>query len=60
MIPEANVPLKQYLASIEIHFLKERIKEHPSLRSAARSLDIDQSTLVRKMKRYNLRVEDIK
>jgi len=47
-------PLKETLKKYEINIIKNTIIKYPSIRKAAKALQIDQSTLVRKIKNYNI------
>ncbi|GAA0335121.1 sigma 54-interacting transcriptional regulator [Oceanobacillus oncorhynchi subsp. oncorhynchi] len=47
-------PLKTKLENIEAEIIKETVEKFPSIRKAATALKVDQSTLVRKMKKYNI------
>lgn len=47
--------LSDYLEGIEKRAVKEAIEEHQSTRKAAQSLGITQSSLMRRLKKYNLR-----
>ncbi|MEK4231347.1 sigma-54 interaction domain-containing protein [Solibacillus sp. FSL H8-0538] len=46
--------LKEQLAAFEKQMIKQALSEHPSIRQAAKSLGCDQSTLVRKIQKYQL------
>jgi PAS domain S-box-containing protein len=48
--------LKRYLEEAEKRFLENALREHRSMRRAAREIGIDQSTFVRKVKKYGLKV----
>ncbi|WP_018133404.1 sigma-54 interaction domain-containing protein [Effusibacillus pohliae] len=48
--------LKGYLEEAEKRFLEHALREHRSMRRAAREIGIDQSTFVRKAKKYGLQV----
>jgi PAS domain S-box-containing protein len=47
-------PLKQQLEEFEISIINNVLSQFNSIRSAAKALGIDQSTLVRKKQKYNL------
>ncbi len=47
-------PLKLRVESFEAKIIKETIGQFPSIRQAATALKVDQSTLVRKMQRYEI------
>ena len=46
--------LKEQMAAFEKQLIKQTLSEHPSIRQAAKSLGCDQSTLVRKIQKYQL------
>ena len=46
--------LKEQIAAFEKQLIKQTLCEHPSIRQAAKSLGCDQSTLVRKIQKYQL------
>lgn len=46
--------LKEQIATFEKQLIKQVLSEHPSIRQAAKSLGCDQSTLVRKIQKYQL------
>ena len=46
--------LKEQIATFEKQLIKRALSEHPSIRQAAKSLGCDQSTLVRKIQKYQL------
>jgi len=48
------VPLKQAVTEVEIHLIKQAMKEGGSTYKAAELLGIDQSTIVKKIKRYGI------
>lgn len=48
--------LKRYLEEAEKRFLENALLEHQSMRRAARVIGIDQSTFVRKAKKYGINV----
>lgn len=50
--------LKEKVETYEKSIIKETLPLFPSIRKAAQSLKVDQSTLVRKMQRYNIEKED--
>lgn len=47
--------LKEKVAAFEKMVIKKALSEHPSIRKAAEALGCDQSTLVRKIQRYELK-----
>ncbi|GIN23063.1 sigma-54 interaction domain-containing protein [Siminovitchia fordii] len=47
-------PLKSYVEEYEAQIIREVVKNFPSIRKAATALKVDQSTLVRKMKKYKI------
>jgi len=47
--------LKGEVEKLEIEILKKAMREHSSTREMARTLGINQSNVVRKMKKYNLK-----
>jgi transcriptional regulator with PAS, ATPase and Fis domain len=49
-----NLPFKKVLERTEKHLLEEAIRMHGSTRKVARALRINQSTVVRKLKKYEL------
>jgi transcriptional regulator with PAS, ATPase and Fis domain len=49
-----NLPFKKAIERTEKHLLEKAIKTHGSTRKVARALRINQSTVVRKLKKYNL------
>ena len=49
---ERDIPLKQYLEEKEIAFIRSAIRKFGSARKAAAVLNIDHSTITRKLKRY--------
>ena len=46
--------LKEQIAAFEKQIIKKALSEHPSIRETAKSLGCDQSTLVRKIQKYQL------
>ena len=56
-MPTEEKALKEQLESYEKTILKECINDYPSIRKAAIALKLDQSTLVRKLKKYNITVK---
>lgn len=48
------VGLKRFLEEAEKRFLENALREHRSMRRAAREIGIDQSTFVRKAKKYGI------
>ncbi|MCC5910720.1 MAG: sigma 54-interacting transcriptional regulator [Clostridiaceae bacterium] len=51
--------LKAAVKELEVQMIKEALKLHRSTRAAAKQLGIDQSTLVRKIKKYRLSYDEI-
>ncbi|SNR97552.1 PAS domain S-box-containing protein [Anaerovirgula multivorans] len=51
--------LKEAVKQLEIKLIKDALKIHRSTRGAAKKLGIDQSTLVRKIKKYKLNYDAI-
>lgn len=49
-----EIPLKQQVIDFEKEIIQKSLNQYPSIRKAAKALQIDQSTLVRKMQRYNM------
>ena len=49
-----NGSLKEQVAAFEKEVIKKALSEHESIRKAAVALGCNQSTLVRKIQRYNL------
>jgi len=52
--PMFSGTLKEQIAAFEKQLIKKALCEHPSIRQAAKSLGCDQSTLVRKIQKYQL------
>lgn len=52
--PSGTEPLKEKLESYEAELIKNAISHFPSIRKAATALKVDQSTLVRKMQKYQI------
>lgn len=52
--PMYSGTLKEQVASFEKQMIKQALSKHPSIRQAAKSLGCDQSTLVRKIQKYQL------
>ncbi|WP_342431586.1 sigma 54-interacting transcriptional regulator [Neobacillus sp. FSL H8-0543] len=48
------LPLKQQIEEFEMSIINNVLSQYNSIRSAAKALSIDQSTLVRKKQKYNL------
>ncbi len=46
--------LKEQVAMFEKQLIKQALSEHPSIRQAAKALGCDQSTLVRKIQKFQL------
>lgn len=46
--------LKEQVAAFEKQMIKQALSEHPSIRQAAKALGCDQSTLVRKIQKFQL------
>lgn len=53
-IMHENLPFRKTIERTEKHLLEEAIKRHGSTRKVAGALKINQSTVVRKLKKYNL------
>jgi len=49
-----NLPLKEARKKLEIKLIKQSLKQSRSIREAAKKLGINHSTLIKKMKLYNL------
>ena len=47
-------PLREYLEQIEKNYIEHAVKHTKTTREAANILEIPQSTLMRKIKKYNL------
>ena len=54
IVPPFSGTLKEQIAAFEKQLIKQTLCEHPSIRQAAKSLGCDQSTLVRKIQKYQL------
>lgn len=52
--PKFAGTLKEQVALFEKQLIKQALSEHPSIRETAKSLGCDQSTLVRKIQKYQL------
>ncbi|MER1985181.1 MAG: sigma 54-interacting transcriptional regulator [Solibacillus sp.] len=52
--PMVSGTLKEQIAAFEKQLIKQALSTHPSIRQAAKSLGCDQSTLVRKIQKYQL------
>lgn len=50
--------LKTIMEDVERQYLANALQEYPSIRKAALALKVDQSTLVRKMQKYNISLKD--
>lgn len=55
-ISRKPIGLKRFLEEAEKKFLENALREHRSMRRAAREIGIDQSTFVRKAQKYGLRM----
>ncbi|WP_244269439.1 sigma-54 interaction domain-containing protein [Natronincola ferrireducens] len=55
----AEDQLKDAVKKLESKLIKEALKNHKSTRKAAKKLGIDQSTLVRKIKKYGIKYDEI-
>ena len=55
--PTAVLPLKEQVEQYERNIIVETINQFPSIRKAAKALEVDQSTLVRKMQKYGIHRE---
>ena len=49
-----TLPLKQAVEQFEMRLLSEALEQHKSFRKAAKYLEVDHSTLVRKAQKYGL------
>lgn len=54
IIPKFSGTLKEQVAAFEKQIIKEALSKYPSIRQAAKSLGCDQSTLVRKIQKFQL------
>lgn len=54
-----TMSLKEKVEAYEKNIIEETLPLFPSIRKAAQSLKIDQSTLVRKMQRYRIEKDDL-
>ncbi|MFJ7913730.1 MULTISPECIES: sigma-54 interaction domain-containing protein [unclassified Lysinibacillus] len=52
--PKFSGALKEQVAAFEKQIIKEALSKYPSIRQAAKSLGCDQSTLVRKIQKFQL------
>ncbi|MGA3600612.1 sigma-54 interaction domain-containing protein [Lysinibacillus agricola] len=52
--PKFSGTLKEQVAAFEKQIIKEALSKYPSIRQAAKSLGCDQSTLVRKIQKFQL------
>lgn len=50
-------PLKEIMDDVERTVLERTVQKHNTTRSAARALGVDQSTIVRKLKRHGIRMD---
>lgn len=48
------IPLKKAIEDVEAQLIENALKEHGTTRKAAKILEVNQSTIVRKIKSYNL------
>ncbi len=48
------IPLKQAREAVETRIIKEALKKYKTTRKVAEVLEVDQSTIVKKMQRYNI------
>ncbi|SOC25258.1 PAS domain S-box-containing protein/TyrR family helix-turn-helix protein [Ureibacillus xyleni] len=53
-VSNVQTSLKEQVESFEEELIRDVIKNYPSIRKAAVALKIDQSTLVRKLQKYNI------
>lgn len=53
---EKNVSLEEAVASLEIQLITRTLEEHKSTRKAAKILKISQPTVVRKIKKYGIKI----
>ncbi len=58
LLLHTNLPLQKAVEQVERHFLEEALKRYGSTRKAAAALKVDQSTVVRKLKKYHISVCD--
>ena len=52
--PKEVLPLKEQVEQFERNIIIEAVNQFPSVRKAAKALKLDQSTLVRKMQKYQI------
>ncbi|MFZ5944531.1 MAG: sigma 54-interacting transcriptional regulator [Bacillota bacterium] len=52
-------PLKKAVEEMENQLLKKALKEYGTTRKVAKVLEVNQSTIVRKMKQYNIERDDV-
>jgi transcriptional regulator with PAS, ATPase and Fis domain len=57
-IPTKNKKLTSVLASLETQLIYNAIKKHGNTYKAAEALGVNQSTIVRKMKKYKIKVDN--
>lgn len=55
-VRDQTEPLKESIKEYEINIIQNTISKFSSIRMAAKALQIDQSTLVRKIKKYNIQI----
>lgn len=53
------MPIENYMAGVEKEYLKAVYKQCGSTRKAAKALEIDHSTMMRKLKKYGIRLENL-
>jgi len=56
MVVPANLPLHKAIEQVEKQLIEQALKKYGSTRKAAAALKLNQSTVVRKIKRYNIAV----
>ena len=54
-----ELPLKKAIEKLESFMIKRAIEKYGSQRKAARALGVNQSTIVRKMKKYGIKCDVI-
>jgi sigma-54 dependent transcriptional regulator, flagellar regulatory protein len=58
-LPEQGLDLREHLAEVEIHFISQALQRHENVVArAAEILGLRRTTLVEKMRKYNLNKED--